>query len=535
MSERLQFSTWSFGPDLVNAYHRETGEAIHFTRTERALLLAFIESSGRVLQRELLLDVVSGLDSEVADRSIDFVIHRLRRKLQDSARDPSYIATQYGEGYVWIAEPISIPQPASGAFVVVGPLRGLGFAPRLADRGRQFAKTLTEEIDRLTAPENRTVLDRHCPAPETFDGEPPQLAVTLSFLETSDGRLECALSLRRFASGTIIKIDRIMVCDEKTDRTAERDRAVQLARKLTDAIWFSLHDGRGSDASPDVAPLSISLHEASERLVGSRETWLDAEQRLRLALREAPDDYQAKLMLASALHSRYVLSDPTVPIASAVRRRDEAEIETLVTSALPHLQDNGIYALTAAKLLYFVNKTHRKLSMELAECAFASTTAFATAFALLAQLHMWEGQMDEARTLYEQGQELATRGSHFHLYILVLKAHAHMAMGFDGSPAADEIYSVKPVTRSQLALFLAPTHRIDLSAEITAFLNHIDETGARACIRHLHYIAARHFQFGTHRKNLLRRPVRLLLERFGSRFIPEDIRADIPSDLLLPR
>src|SRR5699024_3577902 len=148
MTEKIQFPTWTFEPDLHEAWHRETGEAIQFTRAERALLNAFIESSGRGLQRDILLDAVAGLDAEVADRSIDFIIHRLRRKLRDKARDPRYIATQYGEGYVWVAEPVATQPPAAGAFLVVGPVRGLDFATQLADRGRLFARALAREIDR---------------------------------------------------------------------------------------------------------------------------------------------------------------------------------------------------------------------------------------------------------------------------------------------------------------------------------------------------------------------------------------------------
>jgi len=135
LTEKIAFSNWTFESDLHEAWHRDTGEAVRFTRTERALLNAFIENSGRVLQRDLLLDAVANLDAEAADRSIDFIIHRLRRKLKDEPRNPSYIATQYGEGYVWVAEPVIVTQRAASAFLVVGPVRGLGFARHLADCG----------------------------------------------------------------------------------------------------------------------------------------------------------------------------------------------------------------------------------------------------------------------------------------------------------------------------------------------------------------------------------------------------------------
>lgn len=517
---------------MFEAWHRETGEAVRFTRAERALLMVFIESSGRVLQRDMLLDAVAGLEAEVADRSVDFIIHRLRRKLKDKPRDPRYIATQYGEGYVWIASPESVEQPAAGAFLVVGPIHGLGFAPRLADRGRIFARTLSRAIDRGTASHNAVVFDSHCPRPEDFLGQPPQLALTLDFFEAPDGPLDCVLSLRRFATSTIIRIERVRVCDDATEACAEHGVVSRLAEMFIDDIWYALQPSANRRGAPETAPLAVGLHEASENLFGTPETWVDAEQRLRRVLQDNPNDHQARLLLASALHTRYVMDDPTQPVAAERRRADETEIEALVTAALPHLQDNGLYALTAAKLLYFVDKVHRKLALELAERTFESTTAFASAFAILAQLHMWEGSIDKALTLYDRGYELARHGSHFHLYILVLKAGAEIAAGYPGSPAADELYTVKPLTRAQLGLFYAPTSAIDVRPDVTAFIDRLDATGARATIRYVHYLAARHFRDPVHRQNIMRRPLELLLERFDARIVPDDIRADAPADLL---
>lgn len=532
MAEVIQFSSWTFGPDLFEAWHRETGEAVRFTRAERALLVAFIERSGHVLQRDMLLDAVAGLEAEVADRSVDFIIHRLRRKLKDEPRDPRYIATQYGEGYVWIAEPERAEATSAGAFLVVGPVRGLDFAPRLADRGRVFARALARALNDKTAPHNRVVLDDYCPTPEAFVGQPPRLSLTLDFLETRAGRLDCVLTLRRFTTATIIKIERIAVCTEAGDAVAERRVAAGTAAALIDDIWYALQSSSRGGGAPDTAPLPVSLHEASETLFGAPHTWVDAEDRLRRVLQTDPHDAQAQLLLASALHSRYVLSDPTQPVPADRRRTDEAEIEALVTAALPHLQDNGLFALTAAKLLYFVNKAHRKPALELAERTFESTTAFASAFAILAQLRMWEGAIDEALTLYDRGKELAPHGSHFHLYILVLKAGAEMAADYPGSPAADELFTVNPLTREQLGLFFAPTDAVEVCPDVTAFIDRLDATAARATMRYVHYLSARHFRDPVHRKNVMQRPARLLLERFDASVIPADIRPNVPDDLI---
>jgi len=86
---------------------------IQFTRNERALLLALSRNPHRLMSRSTLIEAIASLDSEASDRSIDFLVNRLRAKLGDSARSPRYIATQYGEGYVWIAESSAVPIVAS--------------------------------------------------------------------------------------------------------------------------------------------------------------------------------------------------------------------------------------------------------------------------------------------------------------------------------------------------------------------------------------------------------------------------------------
>lgn len=99
----MQFLEWDFSQDLSTAVHVEGDREIRFTRAERSLLQALMSYKGRIWERDALLDAVSGIDAESSDRSIDFLINRLRRKLGDSARQPRYIETRYGEGYVWIA------------------------------------------------------------------------------------------------------------------------------------------------------------------------------------------------------------------------------------------------------------------------------------------------------------------------------------------------------------------------------------------------------------------------------------------------
>ncbi|AWN17710.1 hypothetical protein SALB1_3516 [Salinisphaera sp. LB1] len=84
-----------------------------------------------MLARDTLLDAISGLECAAADRGVYFIVHCLRQKLADSARDPLYIATRYGKGYVGIGPSAPAERPADGEFIVVGPMHGLKFAEDL--------------------------------------------------------------------------------------------------------------------------------------------------------------------------------------------------------------------------------------------------------------------------------------------------------------------------------------------------------------------------------------------------------------------
>lgn len=79
------------------------GATLRLTRRERAVLGLLLAHPGRLLDRGALLGAMVGRQVEICDRNVDLVINALRAKLGDRARAPRFIATQYGEGYVWIA------------------------------------------------------------------------------------------------------------------------------------------------------------------------------------------------------------------------------------------------------------------------------------------------------------------------------------------------------------------------------------------------------------------------------------------------
>jgi DNA-binding response OmpR family regulator len=78
------------------------GRDLGVTIAEFELLALLVRNAGRVLSRERILDGTRGIDWEAYDRSIDVLISRLRQKLGDDAKHPTYIRTVRGAGYVFI-------------------------------------------------------------------------------------------------------------------------------------------------------------------------------------------------------------------------------------------------------------------------------------------------------------------------------------------------------------------------------------------------------------------------------------------------
>jgi two-component system OmpR family response regulator len=76
------------------------GRRVVLTHYEFELLAALARAAGRVLSRERLLDVLKGEAYEAFDRSIDVHVSKLRAKLEPNPREPRYIRTVRGVGYV---------------------------------------------------------------------------------------------------------------------------------------------------------------------------------------------------------------------------------------------------------------------------------------------------------------------------------------------------------------------------------------------------------------------------------------------------
>jgi two-component system, OmpR family, response regulator len=81
------------------------GVVLPMTSHEALVLRIFLERQNRVLSREQIQELVSGDASLAFDRAVDVTISRLRHKLGDDPKNPMWIKTVRGMGYLFAVPP----------------------------------------------------------------------------------------------------------------------------------------------------------------------------------------------------------------------------------------------------------------------------------------------------------------------------------------------------------------------------------------------------------------------------------------------
>jgi DNA-binding response OmpR family regulator len=80
---------------------RLQGEVRPLTSYQFELLLALAEHAGRVMSREVLMDLLRAEPLEAFDRSIDVHVSRIRAGIEDDPKKPRRVITVRGAGYVF--------------------------------------------------------------------------------------------------------------------------------------------------------------------------------------------------------------------------------------------------------------------------------------------------------------------------------------------------------------------------------------------------------------------------------------------------
>ena len=99
----FRFEGWEL--DLTEQQLKMADGAIReLTGAELKLLEAFVRRPNRVLSRGMLIDIVNGDSADPLERSIDTLVGRLRKKIEDSTQAPKLIRTVRGAGYIFAAK-----------------------------------------------------------------------------------------------------------------------------------------------------------------------------------------------------------------------------------------------------------------------------------------------------------------------------------------------------------------------------------------------------------------------------------------------
>lgn len=97
------FNGWKIDLTRRRLYDPKGGRVV-LTDGEFDLLSVLVRHPGVVLSRDRMMQAVSHRAWDPNDRTIDVLIRRLRGKIEPDPKDPEFITTVRGEGYVFTAE-----------------------------------------------------------------------------------------------------------------------------------------------------------------------------------------------------------------------------------------------------------------------------------------------------------------------------------------------------------------------------------------------------------------------------------------------
>ena len=85
--------------DLKKLFIYKNDKRLKINNTEKLILEKMINSPGKIFKR----DEITSLINLNKERSIDVIVTRLRKKIEETPKNPKYLQTIRGEGYVlWI-------------------------------------------------------------------------------------------------------------------------------------------------------------------------------------------------------------------------------------------------------------------------------------------------------------------------------------------------------------------------------------------------------------------------------------------------
>lgn len=505
-----------FEPDF-SAAQFEDGSVVKFTRSERRALAFFNDAAGRILTRSHILDVVSEPGSEKNDRSVDFLINRIRGKLGDEAQAPRFIGTQYGEGYVWLYSPKNLIADFSDTFAVVGPLMGVENLGEMSGCAVELARLMQSDLRKSLQPCQEVALAPDLTQAQRASG--PVLSIQLGFFRDCTDT-KCIATVRSGKGNRIIDVQRIVLIDGPTQLAALSDQSRKITQRAVANYWRD-----ATEMATVAKPLPVAIND--ETLQGREGwSWSETDTRLRIMRAEHPDDPAIKIMWATHLHAKYFAHGVKLfRTGTATCAEDEAEIEKLVLESLDFAQDRPEYAVMAAKLLYFVDRGYR----DLAKNAHREDSSLTSTLSILGQLLGFTGDIEAAETYLRQAVELSDHKSREQIYVLYMLIQLYMAVGDRDkqSAALKRLYRINPLLIAFFDLYFTDPTAPSMSARAMTLM--MKPAQATATLRNAAYLSARLYADPRHRENVLLAPANLFVKRFGPSVVPDEAAMHLPS------
>ncbi|WP_339864140.1 winged helix-turn-helix domain-containing protein [Paremcibacter congregatus] len=538
MTDSIYFEDFYIESNFLFGITR-AGEKMKFTRSERALLTLLLSKPGQILSRSQLLNTIGTDDSETTDRNIDYLISRLRKKLKDPKKNAKYIGTQYGEGYLWLANPLSKDEYQSGTpiFLHIRPAHGLTLLqhhkPNATWCLSQLVTGLKAAFDPSNRPSNR-IVDNSAQDPNTAAEKDQGVFILEPSFIAIKSELHCAITVRDGRTKNIIMADRITLPIQPPLEQDSPDIKGH-AQIIKDKIWqYLTYQDNVPHTARDV-PLAFRLDDATALFHPGYEGLKKVEGLLRETLQKYPEDHCSKILLATLIHT--TLLDESHDISDT--RAEENEMETLLLDALPHVQNQPLFYLAVAKLLFFIGRGHAHLAEEIAKEALHNETTYAATFAVNGQMRIYLGDIEDGLDLLTQSLELSEKGTQFQIFLHVLRCAGFMAAErWDDSQKElalmlssipqDQFRRTSTSPQLSLALMLTPGDNRPASPPIMAMLAKMTPETAEGYLKRSHYTVVRLFRQQKHRSNLLRGSLKLLTERFGPGIVPDVVRESVP-------
>lgn len=98
----VRFGRFVFDPTTRQLH--DDGVAVKLTSGEFAVLAALVAHPFETLTRDRLIALARGREHDAFDRSIDVMVSRLRRCIEDDPRQPRWLQTVWGKGYVFVPD-----------------------------------------------------------------------------------------------------------------------------------------------------------------------------------------------------------------------------------------------------------------------------------------------------------------------------------------------------------------------------------------------------------------------------------------------